>query len=421
MSEVPRNIGGVPESIYLIGEDGSLTPTSSAGYRTEAELQELLAGNLNLLPSAQISPGDPRRWLLVRREAGVPNREGGSGWWSVDHLVVDQDATPTFIEVKRASDTRARREVVAQMLDYAANGSAFWTPEHLQALYEAGDPPATARDLAAWLDLPDEDPEEAARAFWQAVGTNLREGKIRLIFVADEIPVSLQRLVEFLNEQMPRVEVLALEIRHYRADGTRVGAVVPRLVGQTSRAQAVKELGAPAPGRIPGRRPTPWTAAEVLESATLAGDGAAAAARAVIGWAEARHPAIRISGGNGAKDRSLNISADIGNGLHPGVLSLYATPGGGRPLLEIRIKEMISIPPYDRTPARQQYQAGLHALGIKRLAAADILDSTRPNIYLDEMTSEHTSHLLEVVDTWLAAVCGGAEPQAAAASERAGM
>ncbi len=38
-------------------------------------------------------------------------------------------------------------------------------------------------------------------------------GRIRLVFVADEIPATLQRLVEFLNEQMPTVEVLAVEIR----------------------------------------------------------------------------------------------------------------------------------------------------------------------------------------------------------------
>jgi hypothetical protein len=39
---------------------------------------------------------------------------------------VDQDAVPTFVEVKRSSDTRLRREVVGQMLDYAANASAHW-------------------------------------------------------------------------------------------------------------------------------------------------------------------------------------------------------------------------------------------------------------------------------------------------------
>jgi hypothetical protein len=32
-------------------------------------------------------------------------------------------------------------------------------------------------------------------------------------FVADEIPAPLRRLVKFPNERMPRVEVLAVEIR----------------------------------------------------------------------------------------------------------------------------------------------------------------------------------------------------------------
>ena len=118
----------------------------------EAELQELLAGNIHLLPGAQINRDNPRRWLLIKREAGVPDREGGGGWWSIDHLAVDQDAVPTFIEVKRASDTRARREVVAQMLDYAANGSAFWTAGQLHAWFEGNDPQGATERLVAWLD-----------------------------------------------------------------------------------------------------------------------------------------------------------------------------------------------------------------------------------------------------------------------------
>jgi hypothetical protein len=153
------------------------------------------------------------------------------------------------VEVKRASDTRSRREVVAQMLDYAANGSVFWTLEQLRSWFEGGDPEGAVERLVSWLDPSEEEPEALADGFWQAVGTNLKEGRIRLIFVADEIPTSLQRLVEFLNEQMPRVEVLALEIRQYRAAGSGSGALVPRLVGQTTRAQAAKESPAPAARR----------------------------------------------------------------------------------------------------------------------------------------------------------------------------
>jgi hypothetical protein len=234
------------DSIFLVGDDGSLTRAPGMPYEAEAELQELLAARPDLLPGAQIDRDNPRRWLLVRREAGVPDHEGGGGWWSVDHLVIDQDAVPTFVEVKRASDTRARREVVAQMLDYAANGSVFWTPGQLRGWFEADDPDGARERLEALLDPSDAEPGILADSFWQAVGTNLKEGRIRLIFVADEIPASLQRLVEFLNEQMPRVEVLAVEIRQYRADGSKSGALVPRLIGQTSRAQAAKERPAAA-------------------------------------------------------------------------------------------------------------------------------------------------------------------------------
>jgi hypothetical protein len=162
--------------------------------------------------------------LLIKREAGIPDHEGGGAWWSIGHLAVDQDAVPTFVEVKRASDTRSRREVVAQMLDYAANGSVFWTPEQLRGWFEGDDPQGAMKRLVEFLDPSEEEPENVADSFWQGVGANLREGRIRLVFVADEIPASLQRLVEFLNEQMPRVEVLAVEIRQYPATGSKTGA-----------------------------------------------------------------------------------------------------------------------------------------------------------------------------------------------------
>jgi hypothetical protein len=43
---------------------------------------------------------------------------------------------PTLIEVKRQSDTRLRREVVGQMLDYAANAVVYWRIDQLRAEFE---------------------------------------------------------------------------------------------------------------------------------------------------------------------------------------------------------------------------------------------------------------------------------------------
>jgi hypothetical protein len=126
-------------------------------------------------------------------------------------------------------------------------------------------PQAAAERLAAWLESSDDAPESVAAAFWDAVGSNLREGRIRLVFVADEIPATLKRLVEFLNEQMPRVEVLAVEIRQYRASGSNFGALVPRVVGQTSHAQAARNSQHRPPGVRCGGVPMRWWSGSLMQ------------------------------------------------------------------------------------------------------------------------------------------------------------
>jgi hypothetical protein len=77
----------VSDSIFLIGSDGTLVEAKQEQYALERELQELLADHVELLPGGQIDRSEPRRWQLVKREAGVPNEEGGGGWWAIDHLI----------------------------------------------------------------------------------------------------------------------------------------------------------------------------------------------------------------------------------------------------------------------------------------------------------------------------------------------
>src|SRR6516164_9589575 len=119
--------------IFLIQSGGDLVEMKEQPYDTEALLQELLAKYPNLLAGDQMDTASPRRWLLVSREMGVPSEEEGGDRWSLDHLFLDQDAIPTLIEVKRSRDTRIRREVIGQMLDYAANAVVYWSVEAIQA------------------------------------------------------------------------------------------------------------------------------------------------------------------------------------------------------------------------------------------------------------------------------------------------
>ena len=95
---------------------------AETAFAAEVDLQELLAQYPGLLPGDQIDPESPRRWLLVAREVSVPDDTGSR--WALDHLFLDRDGVPTLVEVKRGGDSRIRREVVGQLLDYAAHSSS---------------------------------------------------------------------------------------------------------------------------------------------------------------------------------------------------------------------------------------------------------------------------------------------------------
>jgi len=122
-------------SVFVLNDSGLVALTPSE-FVKEDDFQQLLEKYPSLLSGNQTDSGDPRRWLLIKREKSVPAEDGGSGRWSVDHLFVDQDGIPTLVEVKRQSDTRLRREVVGQMLDYAANAVVYWPIEQLRADFE---------------------------------------------------------------------------------------------------------------------------------------------------------------------------------------------------------------------------------------------------------------------------------------------
>src|SRR5690606_34514383 len=117
---------------------------------------------------------DPRRWLLIKREQGVPGAMDGPDRWSMDHLFLDQDGIPTIVEVKRSTDTRIRREVVGQMLDYAANGVRYWPAERLRDDLAARLDGTSAADAAICRLLDGSGRDETVESYWQQVHANLR-------------------------------------------------------------------------------------------------------------------------------------------------------------------------------------------------------------------------------------------------------
>lgn len=178
-------------------QDGHVLPANEELYQTEADLQHLIAENPQLLLR---DPDDETQHLyLIQQEHPLREAPGSPSAYSLDHLFIDQDGVPVLVEVKRSTDTRIRREVVGQMLDYAAR-IRTWTAEELRSLASLSQ------------GIPD--------TLWRDVEDNLKAERMKLIFVADAIPDSLAVLIDFMDRSMENIEVCGVEVRQYRtADG----------------------------------------------------------------------------------------------------------------------------------------------------------------------------------------------------------
>jgi len=330
--------------IYLLKEDSKLLAMEEAPYDSESLLQKLLADHPDLLAGDQINVEEPRRWLLVTREMDVPGEQDGAGRWSLDHLFLDQDAIPTLVEVKRSTDTRIRREVIGQMLDYAANAVAYWPVEEIKAKFESrckedgGDPEA---ELVGLLGE-----GQDASTFWQQVKSNLQAGRVRLIFIADEIPPELRRVVEFLNSQMDPAEVLAIEVKRFV--GEKLKTLVPRVLGQTETARQKKKVG----GSESRQRDKATFFVDLIHRR---GEQEAAVARRLLEWAN-KH-GLRIWWGQGKKDGSFFPMYD--NKFGKNFLFSVWTYGS----VELQFQHM-KTPPFAEEGKREELAQRLSAIGL---------------------------------------------------------
>ena len=195
--------------LYFIAHDQTVQEMNEVNIKDmlEAQLQEIVEKNPNLL--SREWDYQPRKLYLISREQDVHKDEDAGITFSLDHLLVDDQGVPILVEVKRSIDTRIRREVVAQMLDYACRASA-WDVDILKESFKINN---TGR--------PDAEPLFDNQEFWNRVSANLEAEHFRLVFVADRIPDTLRILIEFMDRAMNNIEVYGIELKPYKtSDGT---------------------------------------------------------------------------------------------------------------------------------------------------------------------------------------------------------
>ena len=205
----------------------------------------------------------------------------------------------------------------------------------------------------------------------------MQAGKVRLIFVSDEIPTELRRIVEFLNQQMDPVEVLAVEIKQHIGEGVR--AFVPRLIGQTAEAQQRKA------GTARGsRKQDEGSFFRELEAAR--GIYEAKVARSIFEWAKSK--ASWISWGTASFTPMLEHA-----GLRYQVVGVY-TDGS----VEIKFAHMQDKPPFDEEAKRLALRDRLNGIMGIDIPATHVTGK-RPGFYLSVLENEtDLERLLTMLD-----------------------
>jgi hypothetical protein len=225
MIRVPRRS---PEPVIVRDSAIEALPRVSSQDRAVAEdwLQDLLYRRPELLPAAELDA----EFLPMRAVA----REVPTGCGAVDLLLVSPRGFLTIVETKLYRNPEAKRQVLAQVLDYAKEFPGWSYKELLKrtkrarVTAEVEDPllEAVKRDL----DGPD------LQEFTRRVEMNLRHGRFLLLLVGDEIREEVERLTEALQHYMHlqfTMRLVELQVFRLPSAGTEAMLVIPRLLART--------------------------------------------------------------------------------------------------------------------------------------------------------------------------------------------
>lgn len=189
------------------GEGSKWLALEPLAYTNEDELQDILnTGSAELIPS---DPSLDEPHVVYARE--VPTDSG-----PIDLIGIGSSGSVTIMECKLARNHQIKREVVGQVLDYAAS---LWETDiaGLSAAFKAkaGSDPFEAIRAKFGEDAGSFD-EEACRT---EVARRLREGDFRLLVAVDTIDPELRRIIQYVNSRgggEQGVRLVALEFPRFQ-------------------------------------------------------------------------------------------------------------------------------------------------------------------------------------------------------------
>lgn len=218
---------------FLIQGDASGEALNPVGEQERAYhedwLQQLLRRHPEILPAAQID--------AIYHPLISIGREVGTDSGPIDNLFITPRGYLVLVETKLWRNPQAKREVVAQAIDYAASLSR-WTYSRLDGAvrsylkaYEKVD-----LDLLDWVERQCGPVEGGRHFFEETVAKNLRLGRFLTFIVGDRIRQSLVDMLKHVN-RTPQlaIDVALVELHCYRWTRGEEWPllVIPRVMART--------------------------------------------------------------------------------------------------------------------------------------------------------------------------------------------
>ena len=190
-------------------------PAAELPYGVEDRMQEMLYESPSLIP---VLGGEKVARVFIR-EAGLP----GSG--RTDLVGADEKGNIYIVECKLATNREIRREVIGQVLEYAAH---LW-----QKTFDWFDQLFVARRSKSLKELLAEAFSEDVtyEAFCKAIAENLKSGNFYLLIAVDEMKDELARTIAYLNRREDStIHLQAIGLSLYGKDELEI--LVPELYGE---------------------------------------------------------------------------------------------------------------------------------------------------------------------------------------------
>ena len=218
---------------FLINNDSSgnrLSPIDrSAPIYNEAWLQELLRQHPNILPVSEIES--------VYSPLAPIGREVSADAGTIDNLFISHRGYLVLVETKLWHNPEAKREVLAQAIDYNSAISK-WSFDDVDQVVRAYTRKYETDEvgLAKWVESQFGPLEEGHDYFENIVAKNLRLGRFLTLIVGDNIRQSLVDMMNYVNKYPHlAMDVALVELKCYQWDRKHEWPllVVPNIVSRT--------------------------------------------------------------------------------------------------------------------------------------------------------------------------------------------